>query len=378
MRTSWIVLVAAALAACADNNMPAPPDSADVASMVLDATTDATPLDVTPDRAAMSDAAMDAAPDALPDALPDVLPDALPDVAADVRATETNCSNGADDDRDGVADCADSDCVPAMRCVPAPAAGWAAPGELRAGATPPACAAPYDTEAYLGHAEPLAAAATCSACSCGAPTRAECRSAYVCERTSGCAGLCSARSVEGMGCVESANASGTYLPRNGLGATGTCGAGTSTATLPAPRWGRGARLCTAAANTATGCPSGQVCVARPASPAPACIVRTGDVACPAEYSARQVLYGALDDSRRCSACVCAFTATSCTVSYVAFSQPACAGTGTALTLDQCYTGDPASYRITHTVQGAACAAATAGAPIGAVSATMPSTVCCTP
>jgi hypothetical protein len=49
-----------------------------------------------------------------------------------------------------------------------------------------------------------------------------------------------------------------------------------------------------------------------------------------------------------------------------------------LTLDQCYTGDPASYRITHTVQGAACAAATGGAPMGAVSGAMPSTVCCTP
>jgi hypothetical protein len=48
MRTYWIVLVASALGACADNVTPGPTDAADASSML-----DATTLDVAPDRAAM-------------------------------------------------------------------------------------------------------------------------------------------------------------------------------------------------------------------------------------------------------------------------------------------------------------------------------------
>lgn len=362
MRSPLLCLIAAsALAACAGPSNPSP-DVADASA--ADASADTTPMDVT-----LADVTPESAPDVLAE-------DARPEDVADVRAPESNCANGADDDLDGDSDCADPDCEPVVRCITAPEAGWSAPGVLNTGTTAAACAAPFDTQAYLGNADPMAAPPTCSPCTCGAPTELACVSSYVCERTSGCAGTCNARSVEGSGCVDAPGPVGTYAGRSGPRATGRCGAGTSTPTRPSPTWGRAARLCTAA--SATGCASGQVCVPRAASAAPVCVVRAGDVACPAVYTVKQVFYGDFNDTRACTACVCSLTATGCSVSFTAYSQPSCAGTATPMTTDTCYTGDPASYRITHTVADAACAFAFGGAPTGTVTATTPSTVCCAP
>lgn len=325
-----------------------------------------------------TDAGVDAATDAGADAATDAGADAATDAGVDAHVPESDCTNGVDDDFDNAADCADSDCVPAVLCVPEPGAGWSAPGQLTTGTTAPSCAAPYDTEEYTGNADLAGSAASCSACSCGAPTSASCTSNYMCERTSGCAGTCTAGSPSSPGCVESPQVSATYLPRGPLGTTGSCGATASTATVDAPTWGREARLCTASASAATGCPGGEVCVPRPASPAPACVVSAGNVACPADYTEREVFYGGFSDNRGCTMCTCGFSATGCSVAYTAYSAPGCTGTATATAINTCYTGDPASYQITHTAAGATCNPTGGGAPIGGVAGTAPSTVCCMP
>lgn len=384
MRRSLVLLcVALTSAACSAPVVMEPPDVLDVqdASRAEDAS-----MDVRPDRPAP----VDAAPEAMPDVVDDNASNAsdasdASDVIAedaqiaDVRRVESECSNGLDDDGDGAPDCADSDCAPVVQCVAAPEAGWSAPGILNTGATPAACAAPFDTQAYLGNAELDAPPASCAACTCGAPSSTLCVGHYACERSSGCAGTCTAASIEGSGCVNSPGSSATYLPRSGVFASGTCGAGASTPTVTPPTWRRAGRVCTASAGaSATGCESGQVCIPRAAAPAPACVVRVGDVACPAGYGTRQVFYGGVDDTRGCSACACRFQSAGCSVAFTAFTQANCAGTGTALTIGTCYTGDPASYRITHTVTSPSCAANGTSSPSGAATPTMASTVCCAP
>lgn len=390
MRRPLLLLLVASIGSGCAAPVSTQADVADV-SVVDVTTTDVSLADIVPERAQPEDAALEAAADAAADVTTedaraedvtddvqnDVPNDVPDDVPNDVRSREMNCSNGADDDLDGVADCADPDCEPVVRCVAAPESGWSSPGVLNTGTTAPACAAPYDTQSYLGNADLMAPPATCSACSCGTPTDLRCTLQYVCERTSGCAGICTARSVEGSGCVDAPGATSTFTGRSGTAASGRCAPGTATATRPPATWGRAARLCTAASGAA-GCASGQVCVPRVASAPRACVVRAGDVACPAAYSVKQVFYGALDDTRACSTCSCTVRATGCTVSYVAYNQPACAGTATPFALDACISGDPASYRITHTVTSATCAAVSGGAPTGTVTAAMPSTVCCTP
>lgn len=311
------------------------------------------------------------------DASLDAGPDEPMDSGVDAHVAEAECSNGIDDDLDGDADCADADCDPVVVCVPEPETDWSAPGVLNVGATAAPCDAAYDTEVYVGHSNPSGSPATCAACSCGAPTSSSCANHYVCERTSGCAGTCTASSISGSGCVESAGSSATFLPRNGTYASGSCAAGTSTATTSPPSWGEEARLCTASATAATGCAVGAICVPRPAAPSPTCVVRDGDVACPAGYGDREVFYEDFVDTRTCSACSCSFSASSCSVAVTAYDQPSCGGTATPLSLNTCFNGDPASYTITHTVNGASCSGIGTGSPLGAVSAAAPSTVCCT-
>ena len=82
------------------------------------------------------------------------------------------CTNGMDDDLNGLADCADPACAAAFACVPVAPAAWNGPVALYDGdpATAPACPPDRPTIAYQGNGDLIAEPATCDACTCTQPT----------------------------------------------------------------------------------------------------------------------------------------------------------------------------------------------------------------
>ncbi len=95
------VLAAAAVAGCGGRRGGGGGDAGD-GGEVQEAGADV-PIDVTPDLPA------DIAPDRPADVTPDLPADVAPDLPCPTH--ETFCSNGIDDDCDGLTDCADPDCV---------------------------------------------------------------------------------------------------------------------------------------------------------------------------------------------------------------------------------------------------------------------------
>ncbi len=333
-----------------------------------------------------------------------------------------DCFDGADNDGDTLADCADPDCAPDAECVDPIPVGWGTLGHVAlfqgVEGSNPACPAAMPDTAFTGTNALSASPAICSACTCGAPSGQSC--ALATDLDSNVAGLQPIQ-VKNLPCGQNATAlsvltvpagwDGSCFQAENLAAGqtcagadcnasatsslpsvsgGSCTPGGGVPTLPAPTWAIEGKACRAASSPATGCDAGKQCRPRPAAPfAPhVCVSKPGDLACPDPYSDKHLFYTDFTDTRACTACTCGgANGGSCQITIHLYSD---AGAGVCSTEDvafvagQCknLTGNPAVYgrssEISSPPSGGMCPVTGGGAPIGGAAPTGPRTFCCLP
>ena len=220
-----------------------------------------------------------------------------------VMPTTEDCTNGIDDDGNGLVDCADPACNAGYMCVPQLPSGFTGPGEVYDGPGPsPPCDPLYTTDYLNGFATPQCPV-SCTACTCGSPANVTCGSPGIASGTGLCQkpytpvapGVCTAVTVTtGM----------EFATMAGEASGGSCATVGGTVT---PITGNTGHLCQANATGGKGCPSGYVCWPKPQSPFPpqACVFATGDLSCPSTgYTVKRNYYKTQDvsDTRACSAC----------------------------------------------------------------------------
>jgi hypothetical protein len=156
--------------------------------------------------------------------------------------------------------------------------------------------------------------------------------------------------------------------------------------IPDAAWGTAAVACAPGAQSAAGCPGGQVCVPAPGSPFESgfCVIKAGDNACPPGFTTQHLYYGGFDDSRGCTPCACATpTGVDCnSAAHIStWSNTTCtSGKGAAVS------GLPAAcasmsgihyVQITTYADGGSCTPS-GGQPTGAASPEDLTTLCCAP
>lgn len=298
-----------------------------------------------------------------------------------------NCTNGVDDDCNGLTDCQDPACTGAgYTCVPDPSAavGWSfAP--LNADARP-ACPAPL-TAAYVDvNPTNLSSPASCS-CTCGVGTPPDCEQGII-NATYGM-GNCN------MSFTQAAGGGACHPDTGGIGidawvaaattpSGGTCSASV-TQTIPPDNASHG-ETCSGQTTFGKGCAGGQVCALVP-SGFSACVVHGGVLGCPGGAYTMANAVGAVVDSRACTGCTCAATPTAtCSGTWYYYSSTTgdCTGASVALVADgTCHaTGQNGGQAFYSDKYVSAAANANCGAPTGqpqptgSAALTGPSTVCC--
>jgi hypothetical protein len=304
-----------------------------------------------------------------------------------------DCLDGADNDGDGLVDCADPACVPGFECVPAAPEGWTGPYRVRRTAFPASLVPCGDGAVAASYFQDPAGPAACTACTCGGWSGATCGPPTLqCWDGAGCSSITTTTfALPDLGCQDAppslADGGG---PRScaivvgaALTAEGSCPPSGVSFPNTAP-WATQVDVCLEPAAGA-GCDRGLVCVPA-AGPdyGEACVLKSGDDACPASHPNESALHDGVLDDRGCNACTCTVQGASCTGGhYVVFNSDGCSpdpnnaavsgpclavtgilddGTGSV----QAHAGTPAN---------GACAAG-GGTPFGSVVPTGPATLCC--
>jgi hypothetical protein len=292
-----------------------------------------------------------------------------------------DCTDGTDDDGDGLADCADPDCGDHRCAEPAPP-GWSGPFWLYEGdpAAAPPCAAP----AYVGYADLAPEEAQCSPCTCsGAPMNATCTkgsvglfSATACSSALGSASLGSPGACVGAGVTNVASA---LIPATIV--AGACGPASPQApTLPPPAWGRVGLVC-APGSSEVGCPAGGACAPAPGPPfeAALCVVRQGNEGCPGGvYTGKRLFFSDVTDGRSCTSCGCNVQADDCPGTVYGYTDAVCLAQALVDTMTTSHCVNTASHHFKY-VPGApvnAQCAPAGGEPAGCIAPAAPITVCC--
>lgn len=333
-----------------------------------------------------------------------------------------DCLAPGDEDSDGMADCADSDCAPDVECVDAIPVGWGTFGYVAlfqgSPSADPACPEGALLAVHSGNGDLQNTTAECSACSCQPPAWGGCE---LTDYNPGAGGLQGIRARD----VPCANATASNLDELTVPAAwnGSCsgpdfapGGGACPGTScnqsvqaqlarptngsctplggePSgddPAWGEGIKACKAAADLA-GCSGGQVCAPRPTAPFEprACIAKTGEQNCPAgDFSLRTVSYSDYVDSRDCSDCACGGAAGgTCKLTISLFSDAALNSCTLPLAMveSNACVDIPGNARVgsrtsavTQAPAGGSCPVTGGGVASGGVTATGPTTFCCMP
>jgi hypothetical protein len=244
-------------------------------------------------------------------------------------------------------DCSDPNCTAAgYACVAAIPVGWTGYYTVFEGkpANDPGCPMGVPNSAYVGNKDLVAPPATCSTCTCNAPTGQQCTWPAVgpggengpivgdaaCNGSTFCSfeftvpsnwngscvndtylqgGQTTCGSMANMTCSANTgaacNVSVTMPSPTVIG--GTCTASMQNPTLPPITWNTVAEACNGAPAVPTGCNAGLTCLQKPATPyVPGiCISQTGDKMCPAGvFSQKHLYFQNVTDSRACSGCGC--------------------------------------------------------------------------
>jgi hypothetical protein len=99
-------------------------------------------------------------------------------------------------------------------------------------------------------------------------------------------------------------------------ASATCAAGSVTANLPSPTWAQSLSACGGEPIDAACAEPTDTCVPQPANPFAegVCVVRSGDMECPAGYPNKSVYHRMFEDTRDCpDVCSCTATGATCSV-----------------------------------------------------------------
>ncbi len=287
-------------------------------------------------------------------------------------------------------------CGGQFACTPRIPAGWTGPLELYAGPKAPAvCSAHFLGPSYAGSADLIAPGASCS-CQCGAPQNVRCSVPTVSFYGSPMCGAtnspCATVDLSPSACTSVDKSANCLFTLSGLSmsAPASRAVGGSCGSLPASAvaiatWGTNARACiSGTAPVQADCLAGEVCAPSPGMPysAALCVSHAGDVACPTtDYVTRQVFYGAVDDTRGCSACSCGgVTGASCAASfdvYASMSTGTCGGSKITYQapVSCAPVQQPASFLLTLSPSAGSCIASSNG-PIGSATPTRPTTMCC--
>jgi hypothetical protein len=239
---------------------------------------------------------------------------------------QESCLDGADNDGDGLVDCADTDdcSADAYECVDGPPAGWTAGVRAAKAAYPSGGSLPMCPEGMTptDHFAGPAQAADCSACNC-ALSGAACTAPEVeCYwGSSSCQNGADVQHQDSQNdqChnhpnVPSSTGSCEITGDPDVITPGTCTFGAGDGQLVAPTWMEEVRVCTAAAGG--GCGDTRVCV--PKAPVGSgvdgavCIAREGTDACPSGWTIETQTYQSGTDNRACSACACEMDTVDCT------------------------------------------------------------------
>jgi hypothetical protein len=324
--------------------------------------------------------------------------DAGADVEACASATE-DCTNGVDDNCDGLVDCADPQCQPGFVCAPALPPNWLEPVvafDQSAGSAPaplaPPCAVPYTKQEFDGHYSLAAPPASCS-CACGSVQGVRCSTPSIQGYfDTGCTTPClapaaSVTSACTLLCVN-ATISGAKLTADTVPSGGSC----TPSPVQTPNWDNAtgwlgtARLCSTGRTTYKqgGCATGQVCVEAPPSTfgGKVCIYQPGAQSCPATgYTIKHTYFSGATDTRGCSStnsCACGTpTGAQCTSSVDLYSG-SCTATPTQVTttcVPLSSFGGPHATGSTI-ASGGSCTPSGSVPPIGTVTPTGEATVCC--
>ncbi len=287
-------------------------------------------------------------------------------------------------------------CTGALACAPQVPPGWTGPLAIWEGTSgAPSCATGF-VPVFDGGVSPTDPPAQCS-CSCQSPTGAGCGSVTMQFTKTGCTTACGpsggAAVVPSSGaCVnlqqyQTGCGGGMEVSISGsIADGGSCTPDAST-TLPPWSWGTRAIGCIVASQSPVGCPVGQECVPAPPSPFEArfCILQQGANPCPSgDYSVQHLYYGAVADTRGCSACTCGAAAgIDCDTNSVlqTWSDSLCSQVKLAtLPVPQACGTDAGVLRgatFTTRPTGGSCPAS-GGQPGGSVAPAALTTICCTP
>ena len=304
-----------------------------------------------------------------------------------------NCTNGIDDDCNGLVDCADPGCTTAgFACTAGPVpSGWTL--VAYSATTRPVCPTLYGTETAIV-SSPAGAADACGCTCSGSP--AVCAgtasySAYPNACTTGATSVNVGVNNGSCGAVGTTVTAGDYyqlyFASTAVAQQGACSGAGKITSAPAPTFNAGA-TCASPSQLGAGCTAG-VCAPPTGSVFAACVAHAGSVACPTFGFTQQVLVSTgtpgYVDMRACGACPCATALTCGTVSNVAlFANGTCAGgaayninTGCQLPTTSASIG---SYEVAYAVSGdATCQPTGSSPPTGSV--TLDSnveTICCAP
>jgi hypothetical protein len=283
-----------------------------------------------------------------------------------------DCFNGADDDCDGLVDCADPDCAPTAECVFDP--GSAAAGTLLTGSV--SCPTAYAQKTPVG-ANFTAGSCAMGSCASSGTILGECAVTFVdasADSSCGCAGnSCPTKVYSSVdSCVAWSIAGSHYHEFTtqvwSIGARSSCpvsGAPMKTA----GSFSTNDTFCETA-QKGGGCAAGQACVPKAGNH---CTMLAGSqVACPAHYTNSAPRYfKSIDETLSCA---CSFIATpgDCT-STASLVDPTCTtfsgGPNTG-----CYIADWSSYYIKVARSGGTCSPSPQ--PSGISQAQDEQTICC--
>jgi hypothetical protein len=312
----------------------------------------------------------------------------VPDGSCD-SGTSENCTNGVDDNCDGLVDCADPQCQQGgFSCAPAAPPGWTVVAYDES-ARPP-CPSGWGSSAP--NVEGPDGGSACQ-CACGAAPANPCLPSDLTMSLGQT--LCGCPMAQNIALV--ADGSCDPIGRVIGQGCGPWGDGIVTAaappmlscsdsrTLPPVTYAAQGETCVPMVGSGGGCDGGGACLPGP-SPATACLQHDGIQPCPAGFPNAHVVYRPADvvDQRHCNDCGCLTAATACTGgTLMLYADPACGQsvgslpvTGTCGSL----VGDPTDagwfVYTGATPNVAGCTGPATSSLDGGVAANNPSTVCC--
>ncbi|HZU83090.1 MAG TPA: hypothetical protein VE987_09250 [Polyangiaceae bacterium] len=319
-----------------------------------------------------------------------------------------NCTNGIDDNCDGLIDCADPECQAGYTCAAPVPTGWSGPVEITQAASQGPALTACQTDA--GYANPLALNQTlnqppqaiCGTCTCSASGQT-CSESVNVDFDTNCNQSCSTVQTTSGACATLPSCTGlgtsfsVKLPAPAVSA-GSCAPNVSppTPVLPAVSWTTKAQVCSyvGPSDSPGGCSVvGSQCVHAPSGSygTKVCVYSTAatpPTSCPAGYNAAapSTFYEGTADTRGCTGCTCSGpTGGSCSgsLSFFSTSVGGCNGTPAAMyTMNSLCSGNlstapaPGFVQANYTLTPGTCSVQSQPQPTGTAVPATPITVCC--